>query len=328
MQLIDDDLAKCEDKHTARSLVGKIIRNYGIVIAFIIFFIALTFLSPAFLTFRNLHNIIDQSVSVGIIACAMTLAIISGNFDLSAGAIFAFCGSLAAIIAAQGYVELGFTVALLAGFSLGFLNGVVIAGFRVHSFIATLATGLVIQGAALLLTNGRLIVVRNDLFTTIGQGSILGIKYPVFIFAIWIIFTWILLSKTKFGRAVYAIGGNPEATWLSGIRVDLTRIMVFSLTGLSAALAGIIAVSRISQGQADMGSMIELQAIARVVIGGTSIMGGEGSIMGTVFGVLLMRLIGNGFNILNISPFYQRVFEGVVILFAVGLDAMFRQRRH
>jgi ribose transport system permease protein len=258
----------------------------------------------------------------------MTLAIISGNFDLSAGAIYAFCGSLAAIITSMGYVELGFIAALLAGFCLGLLNGVVIAGFRVHSFIATLATGLVIQGAALLLTNGRLIVVDNDLFTVIGQGSFLGIKYPVFIFAVWIVFTWILLSKTKFGRAVYAIGGNPEATWLSGIRVDLTRIMVFSFTGISAALAGIIAVSRISQGQADMGSMIELQAIARVVIGGTSIMGGEGSVMGTVFGVLLMRLIGNGFNIMNVSPFYQRVFEGVVILFAVGLDALFRQRRH
>lgn len=327
MQKLDDQI-KCEEKTTVKSVIGHILRNYGIVIAFIIFFIALSFLSPAFLTFRNLHNIIDQSVSVGIIACAMTLAIISGNFDLSAGAIYAFCGSLAAIIASHGYVELGFTAALLAGFILGLLNGVVIAGFRVHSFIATLATGLVIQGAALLATNGRLIVVRNDLFTVMGQGSLWGIKYPVFIFAIWIIFTWLLLSKTKFGRAVYAIGGNPEATWLSGIRVDLTRIMVFSLTGVSAALAGIIAVSRISQGQADMGGLIELQAIARVVIGGTSIMGGEGSIMGTVFGVLLMRLIGNGFNILNISPFYQRVFEGFVILFAVGLDAMFRQRRH
>lgn len=309
-----------ENKKPAFAVIGNILRNYGIIIAFIIFFIALSFLSPAFLTFRNLHNIIDQSVSVGIIACAMTLAIISGNFDLSAGAIYAFCGSLAAIIASHGYVEVGFLAALAAGFCLGLMNGIIITGFRVHSFIATLATGLVIQGLALLMTNGRLIIVRNDAFNFIGQNSFLGIKYPVYIFAAWIIFTWLLLSKTKFGRAIYAIGGNPEATWLSGIRVDLTRIMVFGLTGLSAALAGIIAVSRISQGQADMGSLIELQAIARVVIGGTSIMGGEGSVWGTVFGVLLMRLIGNGFNILNISPFYQRVFEGAVILFAVALE--------
>lgn len=327
MQQIDEKLQECEGNKSAFTVVGNLLRNYGIVVAFIIFFIALSFLSPAFLTFRNLHNIIDQSVSVGIIACAMTLAIISGNFDLSAGAIYAFCGSLAAIIASQGHVELGFTVALVAGFCLGLMNGIIITGFRVHSFIATLATGLVIQGLALLMTNGRLIIVRNDAFTFIGQQSFLGIKYPIYIFAVWIIFTWLLLSKMKFGRAVYAIGGNPEATWLSGIRVDYTRIMVFSLTGLSAGLAGIIAVSRISQGQADMGSMIELQAIARVVIGGTSIMGGEGSILGTVFGVLLMRLIGNGFNILNISAFYQRVFEGAVILFAVALDNMIRQRR-
>ena len=320
--------SKLESGNSGLSLMGSLFKNYGIIIAFLIFFIILSFLSPAFLSVRNLHNIVDQSVGVGIIACAMTLAIISGNFDLSAGAIFAFSGSLAAIIAANsGHVVLAFGVALIAGFSLGILNGVMVTGLRIHSFIATLATGLIIQGLALIMTDGRLIIVKGSEFVTIGQGSFLGIKYPIFIFMTWIAFTWILLSKTKFGRSVYAIGGNPEAARLSGIRVDLVRIMVFGLTGLGAALAGIIAVSRISQGQADMGSMIELQAIARVVIGGTSIMGGEGTVWGTVFGVLLMRLIGNGFNILNISPFYQRVFEGAVILFAVGLDNLMRRRR-
>ncbi|MEW6623747.1 MAG: ABC transporter permease [Bacillota bacterium] len=327
MSRVKDSIEKLKGSGSWLALMGNLLKNYGIIIAFIIFFVILSFLSPAFLTLRNLHNIVDQSVGVGIIACAMTLAIISGNFDLSAGAIYAFSGSLAAIIAANGHVGLGFAIALLAGFSLGLLNGVIISGLRVHSFIATLATGLIIQGLALLMTNGRLIIVKNPEFVVIGQGSFLGIKYPIFIFAAWIAFTWILLSKTRFGRAVYAIGGNSEAARLSGIRVDWVRIMVFGLTGLSAALAGIIAVSRISQGQADMGSMIELQAIARVVIGGTSIMGGEGSVWGTVFGVLLMRLIGNGFNILNISPFYQRVFEGAVILFAVALDNIMRQRR-
>lgn len=307
--------------------ISNILRNYGIIIAFAIFFIILSFLSPAFFTVRNLHNIIDQSVSVGIISCAMTLAIISGNFDLSAGAIYAFCGSLAAIVAASGHVELGFALALLAGFLLGLLNGVIITTLRVHSFIATLATGMVFQGLALLITDGRLIIVREASFTVLGQQSFMGIRYPIFIFIAWLALTWILLAKTRFGRAIYSIGGNAEAARLSGIRVDLVKIMVFGLTGLSAALAGIIAVSRISQGQADMGSLIELESIARVVIGGTSIMGGEGTVWGTFFGVLLMRVIGNGFNILNISPFYQRVFEGAVILFAVGLDTIIRRKK-
>jgi ribose transport system permease protein len=309
------------------SMLSNILRNYGILFAFAVFFIILSFLSPAFLNIRNLHNIVDQSVSVGIIACAMTLAIISGNFDLSVGAIFGFAGSLAAIIAAAGFVELGFVAALLAGFILGLLNGAAIICFRVHSFIATLASGLIIQGLALLMTNGRLIVVRNPDFTRLGQHSFMGIDYPVFVFIAWIAFTWILLSKTKFGRSVYALGGNLEAAHLSGIRVDYVRIMIFGLTGLSAAMAGIIAVSRISQGQADLGAMVEMQAIARVVIGGTSIMGGEGSVWSTVVGVFLMRIIGNGFNILNVSPFYQRVFEGAVILFAVALDVLIRRKK-
>ncbi|MFZ5436938.1 MAG: ABC transporter permease [Bacillota bacterium] len=266
-------------------------------------------------------------MDVAIVACAMTLAIISGNFDLSTGAIYAFAGSLTAIIAAKGHVQLGLAAGLLTGMLLGLLNGIIISGFRVHSFIATLATGLIIRGFAMILTGGRLIIVDSPTFKVIGQGTFLGIKYPIFIFAAWVLFTWILLSRTTFGRSVYAIGGNAEAARLSGIRVDWVRIVIFGLTGLSAALAGIITVSRIGQGQADIGSMVDLQAISRVVIGGTSIMGGEGAIWRTVFGVLLMRLMHNGFNILNISPFYQRVFEGAVILFAVAVDTLTRSRQ-
>ncbi|KKM10631.1 ABC transporter permease [Clostridiales bacterium PH28_bin88] len=287
----------------------------------------LSFSTPAFLTARNLQNIVDQSAAVGIIACAMTLAIISGNFDLSAGAIFAFAGSLAAIIAASGYVELGFAAGVLTGLVLGLINGAIISGFRVHSFIATLATGLIIRGLAMILTGGRLIIVNDHAFKVMGQGTFLGIKYPIFILAAWVTFTWILLSRTTFGRAVYAIGGNAEAARLSGIQVNWVRTLIFGLTGLSAALAGVITVSRIGQGQADIGSTVDLEAIARVVIGGTRIMGGEGAIWRTVFGVLLMRLMSNGFNILNVPPFYQRVFEGTVILFAVAVDTLTRSRR-
>lgn len=303
-----------------------ILRNYGIILAFSLLFLILAFSSPAFLTYRNLHNIIDQSAEVGIVACAMTLAIISGNFDLSVGAIFAFSGCIAAIIAAKGYVGFALLAGIVSGLILGIMNGLIITKFRANSFIVTLATGYIIRGLAMILTGGRLIIVNDPVFSILGQSSFLGIKIPIFILIIWISITWILLGRTTFGRAVYAIGGNPEAARLSGINVDRTKIIIFGINGISAALAGLITVSRISQGQADIGSLVDLQAISRVVIGGTSIAGGEGTIWRTVFGVLLMRLMTNGFNILNVSPFYQRVFEGGVILFAVALDMLTRYK--
>ncbi|MGE5541543.1 MAG: ABC transporter permease [Bacillota bacterium] len=306
---------------------GAILRNYGIVLAFLFFFTVLSLTTPAFLTARNLRNIVDQSADVGIVACAMTLAIISGNFDLSVGAIFSFAGSLSAIIAVKGSVGLGLAAGILTGLLLGMINGAIISAFRVHSFIATLASGLIIRGLAMILTNGRLIIVNDPAFKTLGQSTFLGLKLPIFVFIAWALLTSVLLSRTTFGRAVYAVGGNAEAARMSGIRVDRIRTLTFGLTGLSAALAGMITVSRIGQGQADIGSMVDMEAIARVVIGGTSIMGAEGAIWRTVFGVLLMRLMGNGFNILNVPPFYQRVFEGAIILFAVAVDTLTRSRR-
>lgn len=323
-------LAKPSIASAGRPRVARtraLLRNYGVVFAALFFFCVLALASPAFLTVRNLRNIVDQSAEIGIVASAMTLGIVSGNFDLSLGATFAFAGSLAATIAARGHVGLGVVAALMIGLVFGLINGTIVSKLRIHSFIATLATGLIIRGMAMILTGGRLIIVRNPAFTTIGQEGFLGIPYPVFILVAWVLFTGILLARTTFGRAVYAIGGNAEAARMSGVNVDRVRILTFGLTGLSAALAGIITVSRISQGQADIGPTVDLEAIARVVIGGTSIMGGEGAVWRTVFGVLLMRLIGNGFNILNVPPFYQRIFEGVVILFAVAVDAVTRLRR-
>lgn len=304
----------------------EIFKSYGIVFALVVLFIILSLSTPAFLTTRNIHNIFDQSVEVGIVACSMTLAIISGNFDLSVGAIFAISGCVAAIAASNGYVALAPVIGILCGLFFGTMNGFIITGLKANAFIATLATSYIIRGLAMIITGGRLIVVRDPAFCLLGQGSFLGIKYPIYLLLLWVFLTWIILSKTTFGRAVYAIGGNAEAARLSGIRVDRTKIIIFCLNGVSAALAGLITVSRIGQGQADIGSLIDLQSISRVVIGGTSIAGGEGAIWRTGVGVFLMRLMTNGFNILNISPFYQRVFEGAVILFAVGLDMLTRSR--
>jgi ribose transport system permease protein len=304
-----------------------ILRDYGTIIAFIVLFTLLSFTTPAFFSARNLHNIVDQSAHVGIVACAMTMVIIGGCFDLSVGAIFAFAGSLAAIIARAGYTELGIIAGILVGLIFGFINGITITLLKINSFIATLATSLMIRGMALVMTGGLLIVVTDKHFATLGQGRFLEIKYPVYIFTAFIIFTWFVLSRTTFGRYVYAIGGNQEAAHLSGVRVGLIRVLTFCLTGLAAGLAGVITVSRIAQGVADIGVGVELDAIAATVIGGTSILGGEGAIWRTVIGVLLLRLIGNGFNLLNVPPFYQGIFQGAIIIFAVALDTLSKRNR-
>jgi ribose transport system permease protein len=301
-------------------------RQYGIIFAFLAVFAILSLLTNAFATTRNMLNVLDQASQVGLAALGVTMTIIAGSFDLSLGAIFAASGCAAAIVAGFGYPELGLLTGILLGLLLGISNGLIITKLRINSFVATLATALIIQGIAYVLTNGLLIQIRDERFSTLGRGYLLGIKYPIFVFFGFAIVVWFLLSRTTLGRYIYAIGGNEEAARLSGIRTDLIRTLTFAISGLSAGIAGVIGASRISTGQANVGDSITLSAIAAVVIGGTSILGGEGAIWRTLFGVLLLQLISNGMNILNIAPFYQKIVQGTIILFAVALDAL-RQRR-
>ncbi|MGB9803529.1 ABC transporter permease [Desulfofundulus sp.] len=304
----------------------SLMRNYGVIIATFLVFVFLSVSNTSFFSLRNISNIFDQSAEIGIMTAAYAIAIISGNFDLSGGAIFALCGSLAAMIAQSGHPELGLFTAVAVSLFIGLINGLAVTLLRIHSFIATLASGLIIQGVAFVLTNGNLFVVDNHRFAVLGQGKLFGISYPTYLFMLFAIVTGILLSRTTFGRYVYAIGGNIEAARLSGVRVDLMRIIIFGLTGLSAGLASAISVSRICQGHANMGGDLALEAIARAVVGGVSILGGEGTILGATFGVFLLRLIENGFNILNVPPFYQYILEGAVIFFAVAMDTLTKER--
>jgi ribose transport system permease protein len=301
-------------------------RQYGIIFAFLAVFAILSLLTNAFATTRNMLNVLDQASQVGLAALGVTMTIIAGSFDLSLGAIFAASGCAAAIVAGFGYPELGLLTGILLGLLLGISNGLIITKLRINSFVATLATALIIQGIAYVLTNGLLIQIRDERFSTLGRGYLLGIKYPIFVFFGFAIVVWFLLSRTTLGRYIFAIGGNEEAARLSGIRTDLIRTLTFAISGLSAGIAGVIGASRISTGQANVGDSITLSAIAAVVIGGTSILGGEGAIWRTLFGVLLLQLISNGMNILDIAPFYQKIVQGAIILFAVALDAL-RQRR-
>ncbi|MEM7800936.1 MAG: ABC transporter permease [Chloroflexota bacterium] len=310
------------NQQTAMNQVKQYLREYGILLAFALIFISLSVLSPAFMTTRNILNVLDQSAQVGLVALGATMTIIGGGFDLSTGAIFALAGTTAAYVANLGYPILGLFVGVFIGLILGVINGSLIATLNLNSFVTTLASGLIFRGGAFIVTAGLLIQVDSELFEFLGRGRFLGAKIPVYVFlALTLIFA-LFLSRSILGRYIFALGGNEEAARLSGIRTNRIRILTFALSGFCAGLAGVIAASRISTGQANIGNGIELSAIAAVVIGGTSILGGEGAVWRTFVGVVLLQMISNGFNILNVPPFYQLVFQGGIIMFAITLDAL------
>lgn len=314
------------DGRKPRRLALSTLRDYGIVLSLGILFVVLALTSDAFLTTTNLLNILDQSASVGIIACAGTLVIIAGGFDLSVAAVFALSGVVAAAVANELGAPVGLAAGVAAGTTAGAMNGALTTVGRVNPFIATLATMIMFRGAALVLTGGLLILVSDPSFTGPGRETLVGIRYPVWIFVAFAVGSSIVLTRTRFGRYVFACGGNAEAARLSGIRVGLIRGATFAISGFAAGLAGVISASRVSTGQADAGTGMELTAIAAVVIGGTSIMGGEGAIWRTVLGVLLLALIGNGFNLLGVEPTYQQMFQGAIIATAALIDVWVRRR--
>jgi ribose transport system permease protein len=301
------------------------LRDYAILIAFIVLFIVLSVSSDVFLTQTNLLNILNQWSTVGIIACGATLVIIAGGFDLSVGAIVAIAGVAAAKVANSVGVPAGLLVGIAMGLGWGIVNGALATIGRINPFIATLATSFMIRGVALAMTGGFIITVTDASYTTLGRDELFGVKWTIWIFAAFVAITWFLLSRTTYGRYVFASGGNAEAARLSGIRVGVIRGSTFAISGLSAGIAGVLVSSRVASGQADAGAGVELQAIAAVVIGGTSILGGEGAIWRTLLGVLLLGLIQNGFNLLNVDPVYQQIFYGGIIIGAVALDAWARR---
>ncbi|MCX5479935.1 ABC transporter permease [Kaistia geumhonensis] len=302
------------------------LQRYGILIIIALLMAGLTVLSDSFLTPRNLLNIVNQSAPLAIIACALTLVIIGGGFDLSAGAVFGVASVSAAWLAVNVDPTLGIIAGPLVGLVLGLVNGLIITGFNVHSFLATLASSMVFRGIAILITGGALIPVRMEEFAWLGRGRVGIVNIAVIVFVVFALAMMFLLNRTTFGRRVFAVGGNEEAAILSGVRTNLVKIATFGLTGFAAGLAGVIAVSRISMGQPQAGVGMELDAIAAVILGGTSIYGGKGAIWRSVAGVLLLSLIGNGFNILNVNPFFKDLTTGLIIVVAVALSAG-RKRR-
>lgn len=302
------------------------LREYAILIMLVALFVVLAISTDSFLSFTNIVNILNQNAPLAIIAVAGTFVIISGGFDLSTGAVFSVANVAAAWVAVHYDSVLGLLCAPLVGVALGAVNGFAITRLKIHSFLATLATSLVYGGIALLITNGFLIPVPDPGFTALGRGGIGQIYYAVFILFAFAVIAGFLLSRTTYGRYVLSVGGNQEAAELSGIRVNRIKVYTFAFSGMAAGLAAMIGVSRIGSGQPEAGDGLELLAIAAVILGGTSIYGGVGAVWRSLCGVYLLALIDNGFDILNVNPFYKDLTTGLVILAAVALAAAGRRR--
>ncbi|SJN53764.1 Ribose transport system permease protein RbsC [Vibrio ruber DSM 16370] len=295
------------------------------LIALLFLILVVSFLNPNFFTVDNILNILRQTSVNAIMAVGMTLVILTAGIDLSVGSVLALCGAFAAsMIALELPVFVAVPVSLLAGACLGGLSGMIIAKGKVQAFIATLVTMTLLRGVTMVYTDGRPISTGftdvADSFAWFGTGYVLDIPVPVWLMVIVFGLAWYLLNHTRFGRYVYALGGNESATRLSGINVDRVKIGVYAICGLMAALAGVIVTSRLSSAQPTAGVGYELDAIAAVVLGGTSLMGGKGRIMGTLIGALIIGFLNNALNLLDVSSYYQMIAKAIVILLAVLVD--------
>ena len=295
------------------------------LIALLVLILVVSLLSPNFFTADNLMNILRQTSVNAIIAVGMTLVILTAGIDLSVGSILALTGAFAAaMVGADLPVIIAIPAALLAGAALGGVSGAIIAKGKVQAFIATLVTMTALRGFTMVFTDGRPISTgfseTSDAFAVLGTGYWLGIPVPIWIMALVFALAWYLLNHTRLGRYIYALGGNEAATRLSGINVDRVKIAVYTLCGALSALAGLIVTSRLSSAQPTAGMGYELDAIAAVVVGGTSLMGGKGRIMGTLIGALIIGFLNNALNLLDVSSYYQMIAKAAVILLAVMVD--------
>lgn len=290
-----------------------------IVLAILV--IAMAIFDQNFFSFGNIVNVFRQTSINAIIAAGLCFAILIGGIDLSVGSVLAFSSAIMASLLANGTpLVLALLVALLIGAAIGFLNGLLISKGNIQPFIATLATMTLFRALTLVFTDGRPISSNSEGLSWIGTSSILKIPVPIYIMAIIFILAWFILKQMKMGRYIYALGSNEEATLFSGINTDRIKWFVYTFSGVMAALAGIIATARLGSAQPTAGTGYELDAIAAVVLGGTSMSGGVGGIGGTLVGALIIGILNNALNLLQIPSYYQGVAKGLVILLAVLLD--------
>lgn len=301
---------------TIRSLFSEM---QALVVLIILVIIA-AFLSPIFLTVPNLLNILLGVAVTAILAIGQTYIIILAEIDLSVGAVLGLSAAITAGFLTHGNLIEGLLIGLIVGLVAGLINGLLVTVGKLPSFIATLGTMTAFSGLTLVYTQGNPISISSKSFEFIGQGFLAGVPFPVWIMIILYLLFWILLHRSHFGRYVFATGGNEEASRLSGINVKQVKLWSFVMAGILSAVAGFIITSRLNSAEPTSGSGLELDAIAAVILGGTSLTGGKGGLVGTVIGAIILGVLDNGMNLLNVSAFYQGVAKGVIILLAVLLD--------
>jgi len=305
------------------------LRGLGILIPFTILFVVLSVTSDSFFTKANMLNILDQQSATLIIAAAGTLVLVAGGIDLSVGAVYGFGAVVAAYFAIHSSTGVAIALGIGAGLLIGLVNGFVVTLFRINALIATLAMSFIVSGCSALVTKGNLLVLFDKTaFGRVARTEFLTVKTSIWLMVAAVVAFGVLLATTTAGRYMYAAGGNAEAARLAGVRVDAVRVLTFALSGTAAGLAGVIDTSRVLSAQASPNdTALAFTVLAGIVVGGTSIMGGEGAVWRTVVGVLFIALIGNGYVLLGLDPLYEQITMGVILLAAVGLDVWTRRVR-
>lgn len=303
--------------------VRSVLKNYGIVIAFLMICVLLAFLSPVFRTLNNFTLILRQTSIYGIMAVGMTFVILTGGIDLSVGSVLALSGAICAGMLKSGMpLPVVLLVTLAVGVGCGLFNGLAITVGRITPFVVSLGMLTIARGLTLIYTKGYPISGFEPDFRLIGGGYLLGVPIPIIIFLGIVLLAWVVLTQTRLGRYTYAIGGNEETVKLSGVNAGFFKALAYVIVSVTAAVSAIISTSRLNSGGPQAGVGYELDVIAAVVIGGTSLSGGRGSIWGTFIGALLIGVINNGMNLLGISPYFQQVVKGFIIIGAVLLDRL------
>lgn len=311
-----------------KTSIMDIALRYGLILVLVVLVAVSQTLYPRFLDPQNIKNILSQNAPLGIVAVGMTMVMITRGFDLSVGASYAAGATVFASLAVGGWsLWAAGAVTLLIGLAAGLINGTIITRVNVNPFVATLGTTSAFSGLALLYSNSSPFVVSDKAFTTIGRGALLGVPISIWILVAVLIVGEFVLRRTVYGRSLYAIGGNDEAARLAGLPTAMLRTSTYVICGVCAALGGMIIASRLSIGQADIGASMALDSIAVVVIGGTSLMGGEGAVWRSAIGLLIVAVLTNLLDSLAVDSNYQLVIKGTIVVAAVALDSFARSRR-
>ena len=303
-----------------RARLPGLIRIYGIIATLVLLLIVVTAGNPAFLSIYNIFNMLSEWAPAGIMAVGMTFVILTGGFDLSIASGYSLCAVVAAYVGQTHAPLIAFAAAIAVGLAFGLANGLLVAVVRINPFITTVGTGFIITGISLVMTQNAAFAVNNDDFGILGAGRWYGVPYSGMLLILFLLMFGFILARTVYGEAIYAIGGNYEASRLSGIRVRTVVASSYVLLGGCVGLAGSIAASQLSSAQANLDPGVIFDVLTIVVVGGTSLSGGVGAMWRTAVGLGIIATISNGFVLLDISPYYQSIIKGTIIVSALALD--------